>query len=58
MFRRVLVAGWGLHGAEAVLKLRAVLSRGDFTTYWAFHVAREHERVHQAPHQDRYVLGA
>jgi hypothetical protein len=27
-------ARWGLHGAEAVLKLRALRCNGDFDTYW------------------------
>jgi hypothetical protein len=45
-------ARWGLHGAEAILKLRAVLSNGDFDDYWAFHLAREHERVHLSRYAD------
>jgi hypothetical protein len=44
-------ARWGLQGAEAVLKLRALWSNGDFDTYWAFHCAQEHRRVHQARYQ-------
>lgn len=39
-------ARWGLEGAEAVLKLRALLSNGDFDQYWAFHLAQEAHRVH------------
>jgi hypothetical protein len=45
-------ARWGLAGAEAVLKLRAVDSNGDFDAYFRYHLAREHQRVHQ----DRYAL--
>ena len=45
-------ARWGLHTAEAVLKLRALISNGDFDTYWDFHLAQERRRVH-AP---RYAL--
>jgi len=41
-------ARWGLEGAEAVLKLRALRSNGDFDEYWRFHLRREHERVHQS----------
>jgi hypothetical protein len=26
----------------------------DFEEYWAFHLRREHDRVHQARDQDRY----
>lgn len=40
-------ARWGLHGAEAVLKLRALRSNGDLDTYWTFHLDHEHRRVHQ-----------
>jgi hypothetical protein len=47
---------WGVEGAEAVLRLRAVIDNGDFEAYWAFHVRREDERVHQARHQDEYHL--
>jgi len=49
---------WGLAGAEAILRLRAVIDNGDFDAYWAFHLRREHDRVHQAHDQDRYDLTA
>ena len=39
-------ARWGLAGAEAVLKLRALRSSGDFEEYWKFHRQREWERNH------------
>ena len=39
-------ARWGLDGAEAVLKLRALLSSGDFDEYWAFHEEQEFMRNH------------
>jgi hypothetical protein len=41
-------ARWGLDGAEAVLKLRALISNGDFDDYWATHLTREQQRVHQS----------
>jgi hypothetical protein len=41
-------ACWGLNGAEAVLKLRALRSSGDFDAYWAFHEAAEWTRNHLA----------
>jgi hypothetical protein len=41
-------ARWGLQGAEAVLKLRALVANGDFDAYWRFQVRQEHRRVHQA----------
>jgi len=44
-------ARWGLQGAEAVLKLRALWSNGDFPAYWRFHLTQEHQRVHQARYQ-------
>src|SRR6266496_2844210 len=33
-------ARWGLHGAEAILKLRAVRANGDFDDYWTYHLAQ------------------
>jgi hypothetical protein len=39
-------ARWSLHGAEAVLRLRALWTNGDFEPYWGFHLAREYERNH------------
>ena len=41
-------ARWGLHGAESVLKLRALRSNGDFEQYFAFHLRQERRRVHQS----------
>ncbi len=46
-------ARWGLAGAEAILTLRALITNGDFDSYWTFHLAQEHRRVHAA----RYALG-
>ena len=46
-------ARWGLEGAEAILKLRALRSNGDFDEYWAYHRAQEHQRVHRS----RYAHG-
>ena len=40
-------ARWGLQGAEAVLKLRALKTNGDFDSYWRFHRAQERKRVHE-----------
>lgn len=47
-------ARWGLAGAGTVLKLRAVESNGDFDAYFRYHLALEHQRVHQ----DRCTLTA
>lgn len=41
-------ARWGLQGAEAILKLRALRSNGDFQQYWTFHLNNELHQVHQA----------
>jgi hypothetical protein len=51
-------ARWGLDGAEAILKLRALTSNGDFDQYWAFHLRQEHNRVHQARYRDDLTLAA
>jgi hypothetical protein len=39
-------ARWGLDGAEAVLKLRAIRANGDFDDYWTFHLNNEQHRNH------------
>jgi hypothetical protein len=51
-------ARWGLAGAEAVLTLRALVANGDFDDYWAYHLRRERQRVHDARYLDPYVLVA
>lgn len=37
-------ARWGLAGAEAILKLRAIFSSGDWDEYWRFHELQEAQR--------------
>jgi len=51
-------ARWGLEGAEAILKLRALIANGDFEDYWRFHLRREHERIHHAKYRDGLTLAA
>ena len=51
-------ARWGLEGAEAILKLRALIATGDFDAYWRYHLRREHERIHHAKYRDGLVLAA
>jgi hypothetical protein len=46
-------ARWSVAGAEAILKLRAVRSNGDWSEYFSFHLAQEHVRVHAS----RYAGG-
>jgi hypothetical protein len=40
-------ARWSLAGAEAILKLRALRSNGDWDNYWTWHLAQERRRVHE-----------
>jgi hypothetical protein len=54
-------ARWGLDSAEAILRLRALISNGDFDEYWAFHLRQEHQRIYETgdkQHRDRFVLAA
>jgi hypothetical protein len=48
-------ARWGLDGAEAILKLRAVHANGDFDDYWAHHTAQEQRRIHQARYANAVI---
>jgi hypothetical protein len=48
-------ARWSLDGAEAVLRLRALRSSGDFDDYWEFHEIREYERNHAAHYAGQQV---
>jgi len=51
--QRLDIAGarWGVAGAEAVLRLRALKASGDFDAYWQYHTATEH----RANHASRYI---
>ncbi|MGW3984340.1 ISKra4 family transposase [Streptomyces mirabilis] len=51
-------ARWGLAGAEAVLKLRALHTNGDFDAYWAWHEQQEFARNHQSRYRDQLTLPA
>jgi hypothetical protein len=44
-----------LTGAEAILRLRALLSSGDFDEYWAFHEAQEKKRNHTVWYKDGVI---
>ncbi len=48
-------ARWGLEGAEAVLKLRALHTNGDFPDYWRYHLAQERRRIHEERYADNAV---
>jgi hypothetical protein len=47
---------WSLDGAEAVLKLRALVGNDDLPEYWRFHLAQEQQRNHRARYQHQYDL--
>jgi hypothetical protein len=51
-------ARWSLDGAEAILRLRALIATGDFEAYWRYHLRREHERIHHAEYRETYALAA
>jgi hypothetical protein len=54
-------ARWSLAGAEAILRLRALVTNRDFDAYWAFHQQQEHHRVHwrrYQHHRDEFTLAA
>jgi hypothetical protein len=57
---RLDIAGsrWGIEGAEAILRLRAVIDNGDFDDYRRFHLACEHQRLYPGTAQGQYALGA
>jgi len=40
-------ARWGLDSAEAVLRLRALATNGDWDSYWAFHLRKERQRCNE-----------
>ncbi|MCA1681882.1 MAG: ISKra4 family transposase, partial [Actinobacteria bacterium] len=48
-------ARWSLPGAEAVLKLRALHSNGDFDDYWNYHLTQEKHRIHKACYQNGVI---
>lgn len=51
-------ARWGLAGAEAILKLRALRTNGDFNEYFSFHLAQERRRVHETRYADAALPAA
>jgi hypothetical protein len=48
-------ARWGLPGAEAILKLRALRSNGDFDRYWQYHLAQERRRIHESRYSNGII---
>ena len=51
-------ARWSLHGAQAILWLRAINASGDTSAYWNYHITREHQRNHTSRYQDNLGLAA
>jgi hypothetical protein len=48
-------ARWGLDGAEAILKLRAIHSNRDFDQYWRYHLSQEHQRNHRSLYANNII---
>jgi hypothetical protein len=51
-------ARWGLPGAEAILKLRAIKANGNFEDYWTHHLNQERHHVHEARYHNHAVPSA
>ncbi len=51
-------ARWGLPGAEAVLRLRAIVANGDLERYWRFHTRKEHARIYPDSDPQQFALTA
>jgi hypothetical protein len=51
-------ARWGLQGAEAILKLRALRSNNDWDSYWTFHLNQERHRTHATRYADHTLPAA
>jgi len=50
-------ARWSTQGAEAILKLRAIIANHDWADYWHWHLTQEHRRTYRN-HQNCYQLAA
>ena len=48
-------ARWGLAGAEAILKLRAIKANGDFDAYWRYHLDQERHHIHEARYHNHII---
>jgi hypothetical protein len=48
-------ARWGLAGAEAILKLRALKANGHLDAYWRYHLTQERHHVHEARYHNRQL---
>ena len=48
-------ARWSLDGAETILKLRTLISNGDFDQYWTWHLQQEHQRIHKNRYREAVI---
>jgi hypothetical protein len=48
-------ARWGLAGAEAILKLRALRSNGHFHDYRHYHLTQEQQRIHKTRYRNGMI---
>ena len=48
-------ARWGLDGAEAILKSRALRSNGNWDDYWPYHLAQERQRIHHSRYSNNQI---
>jgi hypothetical protein len=48
-------ARWGLAGAEAILKLRAIKANGDFEAYWHYHLTQERHHIHETRYHNHTI---
>jgi hypothetical protein len=51
-------ARWTVPGAEAVLKIRSLITNNDFDTYWTYHQQRERQRNHDSRYHDHTIPDA
>jgi len=51
-------ARWGLPGAEAVIKLRAIIASNDFEEYFRFHKRKEQEKNYPFYQQIKFKMAA
>ncbi len=51
-------ARWGLQGAEAVIKLRAIIASNDFEEYFSFHKNQQRAKNYPFYEQIQYRMAA
>jgi hypothetical protein len=52
------LARWNTHGAQAILRLRAVHANHDHDAYWHHHSQQEHRRNHLSRYTGSLTLAA